>query len=221
LFFLFTFKTKQGYMTEKTKYSWIETAKRLQTIAQAGLEFCHNEYDRDRYLQLRDIAFDILEHHSDHEREEIIGFFKDDNGYPTPKVDVRAVIFKEGKILLIREKLDGKWSLPGGWADPHLSIRENLIKESMEEAGVEVVPENLLFVHDRAKRNYPPIPHGCYKLFVECKLISGEFQANTETSESGYFRLSELPELSTPRNTVEQIQLCFEKRGGKNPVEFD
>ena len=205
----------------KTKYSWIETAKRLQTIAQAGLEFCQNDFDRDRYRQVQEIAFDILEHHSDHEREDIIDFFRNDKGYPTPKVDVRAVIFKNDKILLIREKLDGKWSLPGGWADSHLSIRENLVKESWEEAGVKVVPQNLLFVHDRAKWNYPPIPHGCYKFFVECKFINGEFQQNTETSESGFFSFDELPDLSTPRNTREQIQLCFEKRGSESEVEFD
>lgn len=208
-------------MADKTKYNWIETAKKLQAIAQAGLEYCHNEFDRDRYFQIQELAFDILEKHSLHQKEEILELFGNDSGYPTPKVDVRAAIFKNGKILMIREKLDGKWSLPGGWADPHLSLRENLVKESREEAGVEVVPERVLAIHDRSLHNFPPIPHGCYKMFVECRLLGGEFRENTETSDSGFFGQEELPPLSTERNVEEQIRLCFEKKGQNGEVEFD
>lgn len=208
-------------MLTPNKYKWMETAIRLQAIAQSGLEYCRNEFDLDRYMQIRSIAVEIIENHSSHEKDEIIGFFASDTGYPTPKVDVRAAIFKEDKILLIKEKIDGRWALPGGWADTHLSIKENLIKESKEEAGVDVLPMNIIAIHDRSHHNYPPIPHGCYKLFVECKLLGGEFSKNTETSDSGFFSLENLPELSTERNVPEQIKLCFEKRGQTNGIEFD
>lgn len=208
-------------MSKPGRYNWIDTARRLQAVAQAGLEYCHNDFDRDRYMQIREIAFEILEKHSKHEMDEILGLFASDTGYPTPKVDVRAVVFRDDRILLIREKLDGKWALPGGWADPHLTIKENIVKESREEAGVDVEPLRILAVHDRNLHNFPPIPHGCYKIFVEARLLGGSFEENTETSGSGYFSLDDLPELSTERNVEEQIRMCFERRGNDCGVEFD
>jgi ADP-ribose pyrophosphatase YjhB (NUDIX family) len=203
------------------KYKWIETAQRLQAIAQAGLEFCHTDFDRDRYEQIRQISVEIIENHSEYEEQEVVDLFASATGYPTPKVDVRAVIFNDDKILMVKEKVDGKWSLPGGWADQHLSLSENLVKESYEEAGVEVTPGKLISILDRNKRNYPPIPHGCYKIFVECELKGGSFTKNTETSDAGYFSLDEIPPLSTERITKEQLEMCFEARSSDWKVIFD
>jgi ADP-ribose pyrophosphatase YjhB (NUDIX family) len=203
------------------EYHWLELARRLQSIAQAGLEYCHTDYDRDRYQQIREISTEIIEHYSDYSREDIIRFFASDDGYPTPKVDVRAAIFKDDKILMVREKSDGKWSLPGGWADQHLTLSENLIKESYEEAGVKVEPGKVIAILDRNKRNTPPIPHGCYKIFVHCDLKSGSFNENTETSDSAFYSLEELPELSTERNTSEQIEICFRSLKEKWKVLYD
>ncbi|MFW5644768.1 MAG: NUDIX hydrolase, partial [Bacteroidota bacterium] len=135
-------------MPEKT-FEWINIARRLQSIAQAGLEYCHSGYDRDRYHQIREISIEIMKNFTGHEKEEIIDFFTSADGYPTPKIDVRAAIFHEDEILLVKEKIDGKWSMPGGWADQHLSLSENLIKESLEEAGVDVAPGKIIAILDR------------------------------------------------------------------------
>ncbi len=189
-------------MDKKNTFNWLEVASKLQAIAQAGLEYGHSAFDRERYEQLRRISMDILAHHTGYEQEIIRDLFASDTGYPTPKVDVRAAIFRDDRILLVKERLDGMWSMPGGWADQHLTIRENLVKESIEEAGVEVIPRKLLAIFDRKLHNYPPIAHGCYKIFVECDLKGGRFTANTETTESGFFGLGELPPLSTGRNTI-------------------
>ncbi len=202
-------------------YNWLHTARRLQAIAQAGLEFCHTGYDRDRYQQIRDISIEIIENYTAYEQEEIIGFFASDKGYPTPKVDVRAAIFKENNILMVKEKTDGKWSLPGGWADQHLSLSENIIKESKEEAGVNVEPVRIISVLERNRHNTQPIPFGCYKIFVLCNLKGGEFTENTETSDSGYFPLNDLPTLSSERNTYEQIRDCFDSQSNDWRVIFD
>ncbi len=208
-------------MKSRKKPGWLEIASRLQAIAQAGLEFGHSEYDRERYAQLRQISIDIIKDHTEYEEEMIRELFASETGYPTPKVDVRAAIFRGDSILLVKEKVDGKWSLPGGWADQHLTIKENLVKESMEEAGVEVIPRKILGIFDRRIHNYPPIPYGCYKIFVECELLHGEFTANTETSESGFFSPDEIPPLSSGRNTAEQVEYCFRARNASNDVWFD
>ncbi len=207
-------------MSEKS-FEWIGIARRLQAIAQAGLEYSHTPYDRDRYLQIREISVEIMKNFTGYNKEDIIKFFTSADGYPTPKVDVRAAIFNNDKILLVKEKADGKWSLPGGWADEHLSLSENLVKESLEEAGVEVVPEKVIAILDRDKHNRPPIPHGCYKIFVECSLKGGQFSDNTETSEAGFFRRDNLPDLSLERNTPEQIEICFNSRKDGWKVLFE
>ncbi|HYW96670.1 MAG TPA: NUDIX hydrolase [Bacteroidales bacterium] len=208
-------------MNKKNTFNWLDVASRLQAIAQAGLVYGHSEFDRDRYEQLRQISMEIMAHYTTYEEDIIKDLFASDTGYPTPKVDVRAAIFKDGKILMVRERLDGKWSLPGGWADQHLTIKENLVKESVEEAGVNVIPKKLLAVFDRKLHNYPPIAHGCYKIFVECEYTGGGFAANTETTGSGFFGLDELPPLSTERNTMDQIEHCFMARETENNIPFD
>ncbi len=201
--------------------NWLEIAARLQAIAQAGLEYGHSEFDRDRYSQLRQISVDIVARYTGDEMERITDLFASDTGYPTPKVDVRAAIFNDNRILLVHERLDGHWSLPGGWADQHLTIRQNLIKESKEEAGVDVIPVKILGIYDRKLHNYPPIAHGCYKIFVECELKGGTFAANIETTGSGFFGLEDLPPLSSGRNTKEQIEYCFKARKDNNTIFFD
>lgn len=203
------------------KYKWIETAQRLQAIAQAGLEFCHTDYDRDRYRQIREISVEIIEKYSEYEHQEVVDLFASATGYPTPKVDVRAAVFRDNKILMVKEKIDGRWSLPGGWADQHLSLSENIVKESFEEAGVEVIPGKIIAILDRNKRNFPPIPHGCYKIMVECIYEGGSFSKNTETSDAGFFSLDDLPPLSEERTTREQLEMCFEARSSDWKVLFD
>ena len=140
---------------------------------------------------------------------EIKNLFAGETGYQTPKIDIRAAVFHENKILMVKEKLDNRWSLPGGWADIDLSLKENLIKEAMEEAGAKIIPERILAVYDRNRNTNILFPHSVYKIFVQCKYLESKFVENIETEETGFFSVDQLPELSETRNTASQIKMCF------------
>ena len=191
---------------------WLEYAKKLQSIAQAGLTYSENKYDRERFEEIRDISIDIIHTYTEIEHEKIRSLFANENGYQTPKIDVRAAIFKDGKILMVKEQIDGLWALPGGWADVDCSLMENVVKESREEAGVDVDPKRVIGIFDRRKKYVCPMPYGIYKIFVECDYVDGEFQQNIETSDAKFFNLDNLPSLSLNRNTKEEIKLCFDVR---------
>jgi ADP-ribose pyrophosphatase YjhB (NUDIX family) len=156
-----------------------------------------------------DISHDILHHHTGTDHMRIRDFFSAETGYLTPKVEVRAAVFDTNRILLIREKVDGLWAMPGGWADIFTSLRETVLKECMEEAGASVKPRRIVGVYDRRKMSARPLPFGVYKIIVECAYLSGEFQHNPETFESGFFSSDDLPPLSQGRTTRQQIDLCF------------
>ncbi len=191
---------------------WLEWATELQSIAQAGLTFGENQYDRDRYQQIRDLSVDILHEYTDMDHNKIRDLFASETGYQTPKVDVRAAVFNEGKILLVNEKIDGKWSLPGGWADVNSTVSESAVRECFEEAGAVVKPKRIVVIHLGNRHNNHNFPFSVYKIFVECELIENRFEANTETLGSDFFSIDKLPELSTERNTLEQIKICFEAK---------
>ena len=188
---------------------WLDWAKRLQSIAQAGLEYSRDKYDVERFYQIRDISVEILEEYTETSSEKIKELFCNETGYQTPKVDIRAAIFVGNEILLVKESIDGRWSMPGGWAESNLSVKENAVKEVKEEAGLNVIAERLIAVLDRSKHIDEVSPYGIYKIFVLCKLLGGEFVPNIETEESGLFKVDDLPELSTGRNTKEQIEMCY------------
>lgn len=188
---------------------WLEIAKKLQAIAQAGLEYSKDKYDLERFSEIRKISVDIIENYTDIDREKVKDLFAGETGYQTPKIDIRAAVFKDNKILMVKEKIDGKWSLPGGWADIDLSIKENLKKEAMEEAGAKIEPLRILGIYDRNRNINILFPHSVYKIFVQCRYIEDEFIENIETEETAFFSVEELPELSETRNTEKQIKMCF------------
>ena len=191
------------------KEKWLEWATRLQSIAQAGLTFGENRYDLDRYTQIRAISVEILREYTGISYEKIENLFTSDTGYQTPKVDIRASVIRDNKILMVKEKIDGAWSLPGGWADVNTSVSESAARECLEEAGALVRPERIIAIH-QADRHYDfPYPYTVYKIFVECSLVKIDFRENTETLEAGFFAPGSLPPLSTERNTREQIEMCF------------
>lgn len=201
---------------------WLEIAKKLQAIAQAGLEYSKDEYDLERFDEIRNISVDIIENYTDIEREKIKTLFAGETGYQTPKIDIRAAVFKDNRILMVKEKIDGKWSLPGGWADIDLSIKENLKKEAMEEAGAKIEPLRILGIYDRNRNINISFPHSVYKIFVQCQYIENKFIENIETEETDFFSLEELPELSETRNTEEQIKMCFKcKDNNVHQAYFD
>lgn len=195
---------------------WLKYAKKLQSIAQAGLEYSTDKYDRERFQQIRDISVSILEDYTEIDSEKIKELFTSEEGYQTPKIDVRAAVIKNNKILLVKEKIDGLWSLPGGWADIDLSLSENLIKEAEEEAGAEVVPKRIIAILDRNDQKTPPCPYSIYKIFVECSLEKLAFEDNMETSAAQFFSKNNLPELSEKRNTIQEIEMCFEAAKKEN-----
>lgn len=205
----------------KSEYNWLEIARELQSIAQAGLTYTENKYDLERYAQIIQLSKNILSHHSDIGMEKLHKIFNLEKGYLTPKVDVRAVIYREEKILLVRETTDGKWSLPGGWADVGLTASEVVVKEVKEESGLEVKAEKLLAVYDKKCHPHPPELYYVYKLFFHCKEIGGELKTGIETSDMDFFAQNELPELSTNRVTKSQIELMFFLKGNPGDTLFD
>lgn len=193
----------------KQEEMWISWAVELQALAQAGLFYGKDIFDKERYTRIREISAEMLAHMSRIPVETVAGLFCNEVGYQTPKIDTRAAIFQDDKILLVKEK-DGRWSLPGGWCDVNVSVGENTCKEVKEEAGLDVVPEKVIAVQDRARHNQPRYAYGVCKIFVQCRLLGGEFAENSETTETRYFALNELPELAGEKNTEEQVKMCFD-----------
>ena len=194
---------------------WLQWAAELQSIAQAGLFYGKDPFDRERYQRIRDIAAEMISFKTEIPLEKVKDLFCCEQGYQTPKLDTRAAIFKEDKILLVREK-NGTWSLPGGWVDVNVSVRENVIKEVKEEAGLDVRPELVIAVQDREKHNLPVYAYKVCKIFVLCSACGGEFKENIETTESRYFGRDELPRLAEEKNNKEQIEMCFEACHSEN-----
>ncbi|GLX68010.1 NUDIX hydrolase [Paenibacillus glycanilyticus] len=192
------------------EFKWLDWAKQMQAIAQTGLTYATDVYDIERYEALRQMSVEIMAEYTSVSHEQIALTFASDNGYTTPKTDIRAVIFRDDKILLVREKIDGGWSMPGGWSDIGYSPKEVAVKETQEEAGFDTTAVRLLAVLDKKFHNHPPSPYHVYKMFILCEITGGEATAGVETSEVGFFGIDELPELSIERNTVEQVQLMFE-----------
>jgi ADP-ribose pyrophosphatase YjhB (NUDIX family) len=192
---------------------WLAWAKRIQAIAQAGLTYSESSYDQDRYQALRALSVEIMASHlelADGERPRLAELFAADYGYPTPKVDVRAFVAADGKILMVRERADGRWSIPGGWADVGSSPAEMAVRETAEESGYQVKARRLLAVWDKARHNPSPFPADVYKLVVACDLVGGDGTAGSETLEVGWFAPDRLPELSVGRITAAQIHRLAE-----------
>ena len=201
---------------------WLKWAIEIQSLAQAGLTYTDNVYDIERYERLREIAAEIIEEKSNISLEKVKDLFCNENGYQTPKIDTRASIFKDDKILLTHEN-NGTWSLPGGWCDVLESVASNTIKEVKEETGLDVETIKIIAVQDRNKHNKPIYAYGVCKIFVLCNVIGGEFIENIETTEIKYFSLDEIPNnLAEEKTNNEQIEMCFKAyKDEKWQTQFD
>lgn len=188
---------------------WLEWAKQLQSIAQAGLTYSKDKYDIERFEMIRDISVDMLSQQTEIDKTVIKELFANETGYATPKVDVRAVVFKGNKILMVKEEADDAWALPGGWGDIGLSPSEVAVKEVQEESGFDVKATKLISVMDKNFHAHPPSAYHVYKLFIQCEIIGGKPETGIETSAVDFFAEHELPPLSLARNTKSQIQLAF------------
>lgn len=198
---------------------WLQWAVELQSLAQAGLFYGKDDFDKERYERIREIAAEMVSYKSAIPVDKVRNLFCDEVGYQTPKIDCRAAIFQEDKILLVQER-NGTWSLPGGWVDVNVSVKENVLKEVREEAGLEVTADMVIAVQDREKHNLPVYAYKVCKIFVLCKVLGGRFQSNIETISSRYFGLDELPPLATEKNNEEQIRMCFEAYQSENWKTF-
>lgn len=201
---------------------WLKWAIEIQSLAQAGLTYTDNVYDIERYERLREIAAEIIEEKSNISLEKVKDLFCNENGYQTPKIDTRAAIFKDDKILLTHEN-NGTWSLPGGWCDVLESVASNTIKEVKEETGLDVETIKIIAVQDRNKHNKPIYAYGVCKIFVLCNVIGGEFIENIETTGIKYFSLDEIPNnLAEEKTNNEQIEMCFKAyKDEKWQTQFD
>lgn len=191
------------------EHKFLEIAKKIQSIAQIGLTYVNSPYDEERYAELRKISFEMMSLLSNTPIEKIHDLFEHEKGYQTPKVDVRGIIFRDDKILLVQEKSDNRWTPPGGWAEIGLTPYENVCKEIWEEAGLETKPVRLLAVLDKKCHAHPLTPWYSYKLFILCEETGGKLEAGMETLNAQFFCINELPELSIDRITKEQIEMMF------------
>lgn len=181
--------------------------RRLLALADAGLYYGKDQFDQERYTEIRTIALELLNELSSEPLEKIVDIVSSNEGYPTPKVDVRAFIKKEDKILLVEDTVSKEWSLPGGYAEVGISPKENVAKEVLEETGFEVVVDELKAVFDTNLRQDIPQLFQYYKLVFSCTILGGQFVENSETSNMAFFELDQLPKLSKNRTTKEQLVL--------------
>ena len=189
---------------------WKKWAQELQFLSQCSLAYSKDKFDRERSERIREIACEMLSYKYDIPVEKVKLDFAGELGYQTPKVETRAAVIKDNKILLVKEQLDGKWALPGGYQDVNMSIKENAIKEASEEAGAVVNPVKIIAVLDYNRHHHVNFPFGMVKVFVLCEYVSHSFVENTETLGAEFYSLDELPELSTTRTTKKQLEMCFD-----------
>lgn len=200
----------------------LKWAIEIQSLAQSGLEYTDNVYDIERYEKLREISAEMISEKSNISLDKVKELFCNETGYQTPKIDTRAVIFKDNKILLVHEN-NGTWALPGGWCDVLESVKSNTIKEAKEETGLDVEAIKIISIQDRNKHNKPIYAYGVCKIFVLCNIIGGNFIENIETTEIKYFALDEIPNnLAEEKTNKEQIEMCFKAVSNENwQTQFD
>ncbi len=202
---------------------WLRWADALQTIAAAGLTYSRDPFDRDRFGQVQAVAAEILSRHTDLALPAAAERLRAEPGYVTPKVDVRAVVFDgAGRLLLVQEVVDRRWSLPGGWADVGESPGEVVTREVREEAGLEVRPVKLLAVLDKRRHPHPLQLSSVYKLFFRCEVVGGALRASPETPGVDWFARGALPPLSLDRVVPSQLERLFRHRDDPGlPADFD
>jgi ADP-ribose pyrophosphatase YjhB (NUDIX family) len=192
----------------KAESDLLRWARLLHTISKSGLTYCQNDYDLERYHQLEEISAEMLASNSDLAEDEVMESFSLQNGYATPKIDVRAAVFHEDRILLIRELADGGWAMPGGWADIGDLPSETIRREVLEESGYDVSVDKIIAVLD-ANRLAPLEFYHAYKLIFQCSLMGGKPRTNHETTGVGFFSLDDLPQLSTGRTSYAMVEEAF------------
>ena len=195
----------------KNQSELLMLAKRVQAIAENGLHYTENDYDQERYGDLEDISTQMISLVTNLSHETIKLATPEKNGYRTPKIDVRCVIFNtQDEVLMVKERVDSCWSLPGGWCDVGYTPTEVAEKEAFEEAGIKVKAGRVLAIFDKKCHAHPEDLFYTYKIFIECEPENLEISTGMETLDVGFFKQDQIPELSTPRNTTYQIDKMFD-----------
>jgi ADP-ribose pyrophosphatase YjhB (NUDIX family) len=209
-------------MTSINPPRWLQWAREIQALAQTGCHYAASEYDRERYRRLMEIAAEITADHTEIGYEAIRDCFRAQVGYATPRIDVRGAVFRDGKLLLVKERLDGGWTMPGGWADVGDTPAESVEREVLEEAGLRARAHKVIGVYD-ANRMGPLELFHAFKIVFLCDLIAGEPSPGVETSEVAFFGPSEIPmQFSGERTSLRHIQDAFAVLADPNrPTQFD
>jgi ADP-ribose pyrophosphatase YjhB (NUDIX family) len=202
--------------------AWLRWAQRLQAIAQTGLTYAQDPYDRERYEEVREVAAQMASLELSVPLDEVRVAFGSSLGYPTPKVDVRAVVFRAEELLLVRERRSGRWTLPGGWADVGDTPSRAAERETLEESGYRVRAEKLVAVLDKSRHAHPPSIDYTYKVLVGCRLEGGEPSTSHEIDGVGFFPRVARPELDLDRTTPGQVDLAYAHLADPGrPTDFD
>jgi len=208
----------------------LDLMRRIAALARTGLHFTGTQYrsdgsrefDRERYEEIGQLVNDLLTMHVAARPEELLTAWRADDGYITPKVDVRGAVFRDGRILLVRERSDGKWTLPGGWADVNETPTQAVEKEIVQESGFIAKAVKLAAIYDRRRRNVPNSVFYIWKLFFICELTGGEARISNETDGVEFFARDQLPPLSSGRTIEWQIERMFAHYEDRSlPTEFD
>jgi ADP-ribose pyrophosphatase YjhB (NUDIX family) len=209
-------------MTAQPRASVLVWARQLQAIAQNGLAFSRDPFDRQRYIQLQELAVSMLSTELEVSADTTRSFWDGEHGYATPKVDVRGGVFEAARVLLVRERSDGRWTLPGGWVDVNDAPAAAVAREIREESGYEARAVKLAALVDKNRHPHPPGVHHIYKLFFVCELTGGSPRASDETDAVQFFPVNALPELSTGRVLAPQIERLYQHRlNPALPTDFD
>lgn len=195
--------------------------QRIQAIAQTGLTYAAGVFDKERYETLREIAFELLSSRYDLSTEKFSNLHINEDGYATPKTDVRAIVLREGKLLMVKEADDGLWCLPGGWVDVGDSPSEAIRREVQEETGLDVKVTKLLGIWDRNKHGHPPYPWHVYKVIFLCEELGGELKISHESLDVDFFDTDKLPELSVMRIVQAEIAGALDIATNDKPSWFD
>ncbi len=202
--------------------SELDQLRRILALVQTGVTYTKDVYDRERYFELREIAAKMIAKRAQASDETVQNFVLPEKGYATPKIDVRGCVFRGDRILLVQERSDGLWTLPGGWADVNASPAQNVEKEIEEEAGLKTEAVKLLACYDKQRQEHPPELYHTYKLFFLCRVIDGELRPSIETAAAAFFDERELPPLSLDRVTPRQIARMYQHlRDPELATDFD
>jgi ADP-ribose pyrophosphatase YjhB (NUDIX family) len=190
---------------------WLARVRALQAIAQEGLTYARNPFDADRYARLKAVTADIADALDDGRPGPLRLAVEGAEGYLTPKLDVRGAVFDaEGRVLLVRERSDGRWTLPGGWADVGEGLAAGAVREVREESGYTVEYDRLFGIYDRERWGHPPMPWYTLKAVVGCRLVGGAARPSIETDAVDWFGRDQAPELSAGRTSPRLLARVFE-----------